>query len=120
MLAPLLEVAVGVEAGAGRRQQDDLARLRVGRRRVDGAGAGHRSGASATPAVRRRLEVAGQPLGRLADQVASRGSARRPAPPVPSKSPPFSDPPRIARTPPSNDRSAAAAAATLVAFESLT
>ena len=38
----------------------------------------------------------------------------------PAKPPPLSEPPRIARTPPSNERSAATAAATLVALESLT
>ena len=119
MLAALLEVAVGVEARARRGEQHDLA---GDRRRGGGC---DRVGepvaaAAADPGLPGRAEVALERSARLADQIARRAALGDRLAASPAKPPPFSDPPRIARTPPSNDRSAAAAAATLVAFESLT
>ena len=118
MLAALLEVAVGVEARAGGNQQHDLAGARVGRGRGDRGGqilaaADLDPGTTGRPSSR-SIRSAASPIRYAAAQRSATGSAS------PSKSPPLSEPPRIARTPPSNERSAAAAAATLVAFESFT
>ena len=101
VLAALLEVAVLVEARAGRREQHGLAACaRCARPRRPRA-RGRRSGSSSTPR-RRAGRVRRRSCG-LADQVAARGSAPPRAGASAAKSPPFSEPPRIACTPPSND-----------------
>ena len=78
VLAALLEVAVGVEARAGRGEQDDLAPARPRRPRRGPRARDRRSGA-ARPRRRGRREVVAQALGRLADQVAGGAASRRPA-----------------------------------------
>ena len=68
MLAPGLEVTVGVEAGAGGREQHDLARGGVGRRRAARPRRARRTG-GARPRRSTPGEIAFQPLRGLADQV---------------------------------------------------
>ena len=77
-LAALFEVLEGVEAGAGRREQDDLAGRARRRRRGAPRPRGRRSGAARSPRERRR-ERLGEAVGGGADQVDRRGSTRAPA-----------------------------------------
>ena len=107
VLAALLVVAIVVEAGARGRQQHHLARPGVARPRCEPPSRERRAAAVLDPGRPRRREVGLEPLGGRADQVGGcaalatrRRRARR------SRSP-LSEPPRIARTPPSNERSAA-------------
>src|SRR4051794_40383963 len=73
MLAALLEVAVGVEAGAGGDEEDHLAGGRIRRRSADGVGKALET-AQVDPPLARWPEAPRPPPRRVADQVA-RGAA---------------------------------------------
>ena len=119
-VAALLEVLEGVEAGAGRGEQDDLAGLGVRRGRVDGALERRRSAEISTPASAAGASASASALGGLADQVAGDAALGAPARRAARSSPPSRARRGSARTPPSKALIPASAEATLVAFESLT
>ena len=101
VVAPRLVVAVGVEAGARRGKQDGLAGLGRGRGGRERLLAGRRnrwSGHARRRRAPRRSARPPDPSGRRRRARSATGSAR------PAKSSPFSEPPRITWTPPSNER----------------
>ena len=126
-LHQLAEVLAALPRSRGRRRSSRrparAARprpARRGRRRPRTARSEVAAACSSTPAVGAARGRRASCSARLADQVARRRSARRPARASASKRSPLSEPPRITWTPPSKESIAASAAATLVAFESLT